>query len=381
MHTNHPGEMDPQRPMTVVHILPRLDSGDLDQHTLEIATELARRKQRSIVISAPGRLVPHLTGRGGEHIAWPLAAKPFFSYRWVIRLRRLLEREHVNVLHAGGLGPAWIAYRAWRGMDPRRRPRLVTTAHGFYPAKRYNRVVSYGERVIAVSEAVKQRLLENFPDLAAENIHVIYRGVDERYFPHGYRPDIHWLQEWYRQYPQLIDRHIVTLAGALTAGKGHYEFMEALTRLRDRGIQAYGLIVGGEAPGAEKYAANLRRHVTNQHLDNIILTDHRPDIRNILSVSNLVVSLPEQPPPFDRTVLEALQLGVPAVGYDHGGVGELLSAVFPEGRTPAQDMDHLVDKVAWVLQHPPQIDECPQYHLSHTLAQTIGLYRELCATR
>lgn len=367
--------------MTVVHILPRLDSGDLEHYILEVATELARRKQRSIVISAPGRLVPHLTARGAEHVAWPLAAKPLFSYRWVRKLRGLLEREQAGVLHAGGLGPAWIACRAWRGMNPGRRPRLVTTAHGFYPAKRFNRVVTYGERIIAMSEAVKRRLLESFPDTDAEKIHVIYRGVDERYFPHGYRPDIHWQQEWYRQYPHLIDRHIVTLAGDLTPGNGHYEFIRVIARLRDRGIQAYGLIVGGEVPGAERYAADLRRHVTERYLDNIVLTGHRQDIRNILSLSNLVLSLPEQPPAFDRTVLEALQLGVPVVGYDLGGVGELLAAVFPQGRTPAGDMDNLVEKVAWVLAHHQQIEERAQYHLSHTLDQTLGLYRELCATR
>lgn len=367
--------------MTVAHIVPRLDSGELAHHTLEVATELSRRKQRSLVISAPGRLVPHLTARGGEHIAWPLAAKPFFSYRWVLKLRRLLERERVDVLHAGGLGPAWIAYRAWRGMDPARRPRLITSAHGFYAARRFNRVVTYGEQVIAASGAVKQRLLESFPDTDPQKVHVIYRGVDERYFPHGYRPDIHWLQEWYRQYPQLIDRHIVTLAGTMIPGNGHYAFMDVIARLRDQGIQAYGLIVGGEVPGAERYAADLRRHVTDRHLDNIVLTGYRQDLRNILSLSNLVLSLPEQPLPFSRTVLEALQLGVPVVGYDHGGVGELLAAVFPQGRTPPGDVDTLVNKVARMLTQAEHVEERPKYRLSHTLEQTISFYHELCSAR
>ena len=365
----------------MVHILPRLDSGDLEHHILEIATELARRKQHSIVISSPGRLVAHLTARGGEHIAWPLATKPMFSYRWVLRLRRLLEREQeqVHVLHAAGLGPAWIAYRAWHGMDPRQRPRLVTTAHGFYPAKRFNRVVTYGERIIAVSGVVKQRLLESFPDTDAEKIQVIYRGVDERYFPHGYRPDIHWLQEWYRQYPQLIDRHIVTLAGTLTAGNGHYEFMDVITRLRDQGLQAYGLIVGGEVPGGEKYAADLRRHVTDRHLDNIVLTGYRQDIRNILSVSNLVLSLPAQPPAFARTVLEALQLGVPVVGYDCGAVGEILGQAFPEGRTPVKDMETLTQRVADMLKQPMEVGACPQFELRHTVDEMISVYQQLSA--
>jgi glycosyltransferase involved in cell wall biosynthesis len=370
--------MDLRRPLTVVHILPRLDSGEVEHRTLEIAAELARRKQRCIVISAPGRLVPHLTVRGGEHIAWPLATKPLFSYPYVLKLRRLLERERPDVLHARGLWTAWIAYRAWRGMDAGRRPHLVTTAHDFYPVKRYSRVVTYGERVIAVSGAVKQYLLEHFPGVAEEKIHVIYRGVDERTFPHGYRPDIHWLQEWYRQYPQIIDRRLITLPGALVPTKGHYDFIELMNRLRQRGMEAYGLIVGGEQPGAEQYAKDLRSYVTLQGMDNILLTGYRQDVRNILSVSNLVVSLAARPEVFGRGVLESLQLGVPVVGYDHGGVGELLAAIFPEGRSPAGDMDKLVDTAARILSHPPQIEPHPEYRLSRMLDQTIDVYQQLC---
>jgi glycosyltransferase involved in cell wall biosynthesis len=36
-----------------------------------------------------------------------------------------------------------------------------------------------------------------------------------------------------------------------------------------------------------------------------------------------------------RTVLEALAVGRPVVGWDHGGVGELLRQLFPQGAVPA----------------------------------------------
>lgn len=372
--------MDVQRPLTVVQILSRFDDGGGAQAALEIGAALVRRGHRAVVISPPGRLVPYLAAKGVEHIAWPLPGKVPFTWRWGGRLRKLLVQQGADVLHAWSPLPSSIACHAWRSMDPRDRPRLVTTAHDFHPVKRRNRALTCGERVIAVSDAVKQYLLDHYPDAAPEKIEVIYRGIDERAFPYGYKPDIHWLQQWYRQYPQLIDRYVVTLPGRLARDKGHYDFMELLSRLRDRSINACGLIVGDEDPPGNKYGKLLRRYVMDKQMDNVLLTGHRRDIRNILSVSNLVVALSSRPEAVGRTVLKSLQLGVPVVGYDHGVVGEVLGKVFPEGRTPALDMEKLVDRVADVLMRPRHVEETTQFRLSRMLDDTIGLYQRLYQT-
>lgn len=365
------------RPLTVVQVLPAMDSGGVERGTLEVANELVRRGHRSIVISAPGRLVPQLVSRGSEHIPWALGAKSPLVLRWVSRLRRLLARERVDILHARSRLPAWIAYRAWRGMDPAARPRLVTTAHGLYSVSRYSRVMTYGEQVIAVSETVRQYLLDNYPQMDPAKIRVIYRGVDERVYPYGYRPDINWMQQWYRQYPQLLDRHVITLAGRLTRLKGHYDFIELITRLRAQGIDVYGLLIGDDDQRRRSYARELRRHVSEKNLDGIIFTGHRDDLRNIMSVSNLVVSLSTQPESFGRTVLEALKLGTPVVGYDHGGVGELLGKLFPEGRTPVGHMGGLVAKTADFIQRPRRVEQSAQFRLGDMLDETIALYQDL----
>jgi glycosyltransferase involved in cell wall biosynthesis len=42
-----------------------------------------------------------------------------------------------------------------------------------------------------------------------------------------------------------------------------------------------------------------------------------------MAVSHLVCALSQQPESFGRTVLEAMALGKPVVGYDCGGVGEI----------------------------------------------------------
>ena len=55
------------------------------------------------------------------------------------------------------------------------------------------------------------------------------------------------------------------------------------------------------------------------------------DVRDIYAASNVVLSLSRKSESFGRTALEALFMGVPMLGYDHDGVGEILGELFPQG--------------------------------------------------
>jgi glycosyltransferase involved in cell wall biosynthesis len=51
------------------------------------------------------------------------------------------------------------------------------------------------------------------------------------------------------------------------------------------------------------------------------MTTPRSDVQAIYSLSHVVLQLSSKPEAFGRTVIEALQLGVPVLGFAHGGVG------------------------------------------------------------
>ena len=81
------------RRLTVVQLLPALESGGVERGTLEVAAELVRRGHRSIVISAGGRMVERLEAEGSEHIAWSIGGKSPWTFRYVAQLREPDQRR------------------------------------------------------------------------------------------------------------------------------------------------------------------------------------------------------------------------------------------------------------------------------------------------
>ena len=370
------------RRLSVVQILPALDSGGVERGTLEVAAELVRCGHRSIVISAGGRLVPQLVAHGSEHLTWPLGVKSPLTLRWVWRLRRWLQGQSIDILHVRSRWPAWIAWLAWRGMDAATRPHWVTTVHGLYSVSRYSAIMTSGERVIAVSETVRAYVQANYPQVAAQRIQVIERGVEPREFPYGYQPDAAWLRAWHSAYPQLGNVPLLTLPGRLTRLKGHRDFIALIERLRAEGRAVHGLIVGGVEGKRRAYAAELQRLVAARGLqDCITFTGQRPDMREIYAISTLVLSLSTQAESFGRTVLEALSLGVPVVGYAHGGVGEILRRMYPAGLTPLGDVQRLHERVATLLDAAPAVAAYPAFPRQRMLDATLALYAALATPK
>jgi len=364
--------------MKVVQVLPALDGGGVEKGTLEIAKGLVEGGHQSIVISAGGRMTEQLEAEGSQHVAWDLGKKSPFTFRHIWALRRWLKRERPDILHLRSRMPAWVCWFAWRGLPENLRPRLVTTIHGLYSVSGYSQIMCRGERVIAVSNTVRDYIRENYPQTDMERVRLVYRGIDPDEFPLNYRPSDEWLSRWYQQYPQLEGKKVLTLPGRLTRLKGHHDFIDLIKKLRDSGQKVQGLIVGGEDPKRKAYAQEIRERIIAEHLeDTLLLTGARRDIREVFAVSDLVLSLSNKPESFGRTVVEALSMGVPVVGYDHGGVGEVLAQLHPQGRVPLGDSEVLYRAVSGSLDAASSPHQNDRFLLSEMVRQTLSCYQEL----
>ena len=356
----------------MVQVLPALDGGGVEQGTVEIARALVAAGHESVVVSKGGRLASVIEGEGSRHVVWDIGRKRPAILLEVARFRRWLADERPDVLHVRSRMPAWVAWLAWRGLAVETRPRFVTTIHGLYSVGRYSAVMTRGERVIAVSETAQRYALDNYPHLRAERVTLIYRGVDRQRFRRGYRPSNDWCDRWAAANPAVGSRPMIVLPGRITRLKGHLDFIAAMERLQRRGADAVGVVVGGVAPKHRAYQAELVKRAPQ-----IVFTGHRTDVREIMAHAAAVVSLSTHPESFGRTVLEALSLGTPVVGYDHGGVGEILEAIYPEGRVAVGDQGAVADKLEAVLAEPGAARCAIQDHdfdVTRMCAETLALY-------
>ena len=92
------------RPLTVLQILPDLESGGVERGVIEVSDALVAQGHRSLVVSGGGRLVEELESNGSKHVRLSVGKKSPATLRLVGRLRDLLLREQVDVLHARSRG-------------------------------------------------------------------------------------------------------------------------------------------------------------------------------------------------------------------------------------------------------------------------------------
>lgn len=65
------------------------------------------------------------------------------------------------------------------------------------------------------------------------------------------------------------------------------------------------------------------------------------------------------------------------IGYDHGGVGEILANLFPQGRVPLGDQRALSNRVIEFIKEKPIVPKKQYYTLECMLEKTLQCYSEL----
>ena len=367
------------RRLTVVQLLPALEAGGVERSTLEIAEALVRAGHRAIVVSKGGRLLPKLQALGAEHVRLDIGRKSPLVLRHVPALRRLFREVDADIVHARSRLPAWLAWFALRGMRGRK-PRFVTTAHGLNSPSRYSAIMARGERVVCVSRTVRDYLLRHYPATDPRRLVVIPRGIDPATFAPAPMPDRGARARIAADHPRLAgEGPLLLMPGRGTRLKGHADAIALLANLRAAGIDARLWMPGAVQEGREAYLSELEDLAQAAGVeDAVALTEATDDIAGAYAASDLVLQLSRKPEAFGRTVIEALSVGRPVLGWAHGGVGELLGELQPGGAVPPFDMAGLANAARSLLAHPPTPAARMQpYRLDAMQEATLALYQSL----
>lgn len=329
-------------PMTVVQVLPELEEGGVECETLEMAKYLAEKGNRSVVISAGGRMVSDLVNAGSTHITWShIGEKSPRCLKYFFQFRQLLKSEHIHILHLRSRLPAWLGYLAWKSLPVEHRPRLVTTFHGFYSVNSYSDIMTKGEKIIAVSHTIENHI-QQYYNVSAEKIHMIYGGFDEKLFdPQLVSSDrIEALRRrWNLNHNSAVP--VVMLPARITRLKGHDLFIHSLSMIKD--LPWTALCVGNihEKP---YLTAELENKLIALGLsDRVKFVGHCSDMPAALMMADVVVSSSIKPESFGRTIVEGQAMGKAVIAMAHGSSEETVLNKKTGWLVPPNDPKMLAD--------------------------------------
>lgn len=383
--------------VTILQVVPRLETGGSEQSTIEIAAALTKAGAKALVATEGGRLASALEAAGGEIITLPVASKnPLTIVANARRLARVVEERNVTLLHARSRAPAWSAYLAARHTA---RP-FVTTYHGAYSGRSrlktfYNSVMARGDRVIANSRFTAQLIESRYP-VPPAHLHIIYRGFDVSAFePDSVTPAR--LDRLRAAWGVAPNQRIVLQAARLTRWKGHRHTIEAARLLKDRGALGDTVFIfAGDAQGRDDFRAELQAAIEAAGLTGIVrLVGHCDDIPAAFTLADLAVVNSTRAETFGRTSIESQAAGCPVIVSDVGAASE---NVVPQSAgkdftgwvVPTADASALADSLSEALTLPAQrlaeIGRHARTHVHDRFAlhqmqrATLGVYDELLGT-
>jgi glycosyltransferase involved in cell wall biosynthesis len=371
----------------ILQVLPQLDSrgGGVQRGTLDLAGALVKAGWQSMVASAGGDHVPGLVRAGSLHFTLPLASKnPWRMWRNAAALARIIRQHDISLVHARSRAPAWSAYWACR----RTGVPLVTTFHGSYShqnrlKRRYNAVMTFGQRVIAISGYICDHIQQIYGTHPAK-IRVIQRGVNLDQFDPAKvtaRRMVQLAKDW-----RLPDgAPVIMLPGRLTRWKGQLLLLEALAQLNRPDLCC---VLVGDDEGRSAYRQEVMAQLTALGLsEQVKLVGRCQDMPAAYRLADVVVVPSLDPEAFGRTMAEGMAMGCMVVASDHGAAPEVLGHgqygwLFPPGDAPAMAEAmakalslSTADRVkmagvnqAFVAKH---------FGLTQMAAQTMAVYEEL----
>ncbi len=315
------------QPLTVVQVIPDLESGGAGESVVQIADALVSQGHRSIVVSEGGRREADLARIGASFLRLPIASKnPTQIAANGRRLAALARDEGADLLHAQSRGSAWSCLLAGRIASV---PYVATCENSFReqnPLKRlYNSAMVRGTRVIALGERLALTIEERY-HTPREKIAVVDRGVDLAEFGAGKVPADR-IAALVRNWKIADGERVVLLPGRLSRRKGAHVLIAAAQRLREAGLKNFVCVIVGEEQRGSRYGSELWDRVHQSELSEFVrIVGHCADMPAAYALAEIAISAVLPPGGPQRAMLEAQAMGTPIVVSDAGGREELVLA-------------------------------------------------------
>ena len=98
--------------ITILQVLPDLNSGGVERGTLEVNKYLASKGYRTLVVSNGGIMVEELKGDKGEHYKLGVGKKNLLVIFTIFKLINFIKINKIDIVHARSRLPAWVCFFA-----------------------------------------------------------------------------------------------------------------------------------------------------------------------------------------------------------------------------------------------------------------------------
>lgn len=320
--------------MKILLLGTHLDIGGIPRYLLDLAGELTEKGHRVTVATSGGKWENALRERKIEHLFLDIRTKSELSpkvWKSTRTLKSFLSKNRFDLLHAHTrVTQVLAALVSGSCKIP-----YVTTCHGFYK-RRLGRYLfpCWGEKVIAISEMVRQHLLVEF-GLKEGKVTLVPNGVDtDRFHPV-------WKEEkmsFRRALGLPAEKKIVGSISRLVEVKGHESLLECVPSLR-KDYPELLLVLVGDGPFRsllEKRARELG--ISNQ----VLFVGEVEDPLPYLSSFDIFVHPSQWNEGFGLAVAEAMACGLPVIASKNqkGGLRMFVShkenGFLLEGNHPAK---------------------------------------------
>ena len=365
--------------MHILQLLPELNEGGVERGVVEMNRELVRRGVASTVVSRDGRLVPAIKAAGGRHVVLDVCSKNLLTFPARARqLRQVLAEVRPDIVHVRSRLPAWLLRAANRTL----RLPVVSTVHGFNSVSAYSRIMTRADRVICVSQVIRDyvRLHYRTPDA---RLRVIHRGVDPAEFDPAHLSRV--FVEQFAQDCGLAGRFVVTSVGRVTPLKNYETFIRAVALARRERPEILGVIVGGMRSDRQRYGARLHALVEELRAgDAIRFAGSHSHMAEIYHLSDVVVSCSAKPESFGRSLVEALAMETPVIATRHGGAMEIVREGVDGWLFAPGDAEALAQRLVEADGRTfagLRAGALERFSLEAMVGKTLAVYREVLAER
>ena len=331
----------------LMQVLPSLQSGGVEQGTIDLANFLASLEIKNHITSNGGQLIAQLNKEYVEHNILPVHSKNFFKIPFTAKkIDQIINKKDINILHVRSRAPAWLL-----PFVNKQHIKTVSTFHNVYGNQNlikrlYNKQLSKVDKIIAISNYVKEEII-NIYKIKSDKITIINRGIDVQFLNSLIDNENSFIR-FLTEKNINTNKKIILFPGRLTNWKGQIEFLKIIKFFKDDPIIFY--FVGDNKN--KSYEKKLTREIFKKNLNiNCRILGHlkKDELKMMYQCSDIIISAPLKPEGFGRVVSEALSMKKIILAYNFGGARDQLKNLDDLYKIKPQDYDEMRVKINIVL--------------------------------